>query len=87
MTAAGRRPGIIRGVAGTTPGITIPGGTGTIRSTIPLGMAGVIRTIILHGMDLCTLVPYILAAAIVVARSTVPVSPIIRTRRLSVVTT
>ena len=51
MQAAGRRRGITRGTAGTIPSITIPGGIGTIRSTIPRGiMVGIIRTIILHGI-------------------------------------
>ena len=54
VQAVGRHRGTIRGIVGTIPGITILGGIGTIRSTIPHGMAGAILGITLLGIRLAT---------------------------------
>ena len=63
----GHRPGTIRGIVGTILGITILGGTGTIRSTIPLGTVGVILGITLLGIRLATIVHCMLVEATSVA--------------------
>ena len=66
----GRRRGSTRGIAGTIPGTTIPGGTGTIRSTIPHGIVGVIPTITTHGIrPATTAIMVIMVEAISVAEA------------------